>query len=66
MIGLGWLSRLWRAFHDAGEELKRLKEEERRELDHAHKGVQSGKLTGEDVRICCESITLQLKKRGVK
>jgi len=64
---IGWLARVWREFKAAGEELKRLKEEEKRTLDEVHQAVQSGRLSGQqlnDVSLCCESITIHLKKKG--
>ena len=62
---IGWLFRKIKEFHDAGQQLEALKAEEKRTLDNVHQAVQSGALSGEQlesVSLCCESITINLKK----
>ena len=64
MFGFGWLSRLLSKWQESSAMLDSLKAQEKKELDEFHQAAQSGKLTGEQVSLCCESITIQLKKRG--
>jgi hypothetical protein len=66
---IGWIIRKVKEFNEAGQRLEALKAEEKKTLDEVHQAVQSGKLSGDqlnDISLCCESITINMKKRGVK